>query len=67
MTADDYYKLFEYLINLGEVPEVLKDKPAYDLEEDIKRKNQAFENVLSGLSSDDQGILYRYRLIWQKY
>ena len=63
MTSDDYYKLFEYLINLGEVPEVLKDKPAYDLEEDIKRKNQAFENVLSGLSSDDQGILYRYRLI----
>ena len=63
MSADDYYKMFDYLINLGEKPEILKDKPTFDSEDDIKRKNQAFEKILSGLSSDDQGLLYRYRLL----
>ena len=63
MSADDYYKMFDYLINLSEKPEILKDKPTFDSEDDIKRKNQAFEKILSGLSSDDQGLLYRYRLI----
>ena len=56
MSADDYYKMFDYLINLGEKPEFLKDKPTFDSEDDIKRKNQVFDKILPGLSSDDQVI-----------
>ena len=63
MSLDDYYRFFDYLLNLNEVPDVMKENISYDSEEDIKRKNNEFEQSLLGLSSDDQGLLYRYRVI----
>ena len=63
MSLDDYYRFYDYLLNLNEVPDVMKENVSYDTEEDIKRKNNEFEQSLLGLPSDDQGLLYRYRVI----
>ena len=63
MSADDYYKMFDYLLNKDESPEFMVQKEEYDTEEDIKRKNHEFDILLASISDDDQGLLYRYRVL----
>lgn len=53
----------EYLLHPSNKYENRHDTKKYDSPDDIKRKNFEFENSISSLSSDDQGLLYRFRVI----
>lgn len=63
MSVDDYYKMYDYLLNKGEIPEFMANDEVHDSEEDIKRKNHEFDIMLSSMPDDDQGLLYRYRVL----
>lgn len=78
ITYEEALNVLKYLNGkLNDVPDVLikkDDWAAYkaskkkivpsDTDEVIKKKNDDFENVLENLSTDDQELLIRYRLLY---